>query len=62
MKIQKTAIAASILAALTATSVHAQEESPEKTQEEMMETIKVSSRGLISYVSATGAKSDTPHY
>ncbi|MBP58551.1 MULTISPECIES: TonB-dependent siderophore receptor [Idiomarina] len=60
MNIHKTLLAASILAALTATNVHAQEESPEKTQEEMMETIKVSSRGLISYVSATGAKSDTP--
>ncbi|WP_322406541.1 TonB-dependent siderophore receptor [Idiomarina sp. PL1-037] len=60
MKIQKTILAASILAALASTSSYAQEEKQEKTQEEMMETINVSSRGLISYVSATGSKSDTP--
>ncbi|WP_417438836.1 TonB-dependent siderophore receptor [Idiomarina sp.] len=60
MKIQKTVLAASILAALASTSSYAQEEKQEKTQEEMMETINVSSRGLISYVSATGSKSDTP--
>lgn len=60
MNIHKSLLAASILAALTSTSAHAQEETPEKTQEEMMETINVSSRGLISYVSATGSKSDTP--
>ncbi|MEL7799730.1 TonB-dependent siderophore receptor [Idiomarina loihiensis] len=60
MNIQKTVLAASILAALASTSSYAQEEKQEKTQEEMMETINVSSRGLISYVSATGSKSDTP--
>ncbi|MDV6316592.1 TonB-dependent siderophore receptor [Idiomarina sp. HP20-50] len=60
MKIQKALLAASILAALTSTSSYAQEEKKEKSKEEMMETIKVSSRGLISYVSATGSKSDTP--
>ncbi|PWW38554.1 iron complex outermembrane receptor protein [Idiomarina loihiensis] len=60
MKIQKTVLAASIMAALASTSSYAQEEKQEKTQEEMMETINVSSRGLISYVSATGSKSDTP--
>jgi len=60
MNIQKTLLAAGILAALATTSSYAQDEEQEKKQDEMMETIEVSSRGLISYVSATGSKSDTP--
>jgi len=60
MNIQKTVLAASILAALATTNSYAQDEEQEKKQDEMMETIEVSSRGLISYVSATGSKSDTP--
>ncbi|MCH2455781.1 MAG: TonB-dependent siderophore receptor [Idiomarina sp.] len=61
MKIQKSLLAVSVLAALTSTAALAEEpQQTRKEKEEMMETIEVSSRGLISYVSATGSKSDTP--
>lgn len=61
MKIQKSLLAVSVLAALTTTPAFAEEpQQTKKEKEEMMETIEVSSRGLISYVSATGSKSDTP--
>ena len=61
MKVQKSLLAVSVLAALTTTPAFAEEpQQTKKEKEEMMETIEVSSRGLISYVSATGSKSDTP--
>lgn len=64
MTIHKTVLAASILAAMSTTYSYAQDTAQDNTQEKsqdtMMETIEVSSRGLISYVSATGSKSDTP--
>ena len=61
MKIQKSLLAVSVLAALTTTPAFAEEpQQTKKEKEEMMETIEVSSRGLISYVSATGSRSDTP--
>ncbi|ASG64724.1 TonB-dependent siderophore receptor [Idiomarina piscisalsi] len=61
MKIQKSLLAVSVLTALTTTPAFAEEpQQTKKEKEEMMETIEVSSRGLISYVSATGSKSDTP--
>ena len=60
MTIQKTVLASSILIALASNYAVAEEQQTKKEKEDMMETIEVSSRGLISYVSATGSKSDTP--
>lgn len=60
MSIQKSLLAVSVLAALTSTTAVADEQKTQQEKKEMMETIEVSSRGLISYVSATGSKSDTP--
>ncbi|RUO29588.1 TonB-dependent siderophore receptor [Aliidiomarina soli] len=69
MNFQKTLLAAGILAALYSSGSYAQADTQnhqpaqdEQTQadEDDIEVITVSARGLISYVSATGAKSDTP--